>query len=67
VPTLVVHGRDDVMCPLSGGLATVAAIPGAELLVIDGMGHNLPRALWPQVAARIAELAERADRTRIAG
>lgn len=67
VSTLVVHGRDDVMCPLSGGLATAAAIPGAGLLVIDGMGHNLPRALWPELTARIAQFAERADRRRIAG
>ena len=67
VPTLVLHGRDDVMCPMSGGLATAAAIPGAELVIIDGMGHNLPRALWPELTARIAQLAERTERSRIAG
>jgi pimeloyl-ACP methyl ester carboxylesterase len=66
VPTLVVHGRDDVMCDPSGGRATAAAIPAAELLMIDGMGHNLPRALWPELTARIARLAQRADRTRTA-
>jgi pimeloyl-ACP methyl ester carboxylesterase len=61
VPTLVVHGSDDVMCDPSGGRATAAAIPGAELLLIEGMGHNLPRALWSELAARIAEIAHRAD------
>jgi pimeloyl-ACP methyl ester carboxylesterase len=66
VPTLVVHGSDDVMCDPSGGRATAAAIPGAELLMIDGMGHNLPRALWPELTARIARLAHEADRTRTA-
>jgi pimeloyl-ACP methyl ester carboxylesterase len=67
VPTLIVHGSDDVMCDPSGGRATAAAIPGAELLIIDGMGHNLPRALWPELTARIAQLAQRADRARTAG
>jgi pimeloyl-ACP methyl ester carboxylesterase len=47
VPTLVLHGDDDVMCDVSGGQATAEAIPGAELVIIDGMGHSLPRQLWP--------------------
>ncbi len=59
VPTLVIHGADDRMVDVSGGRATAAAIPGAELLVIDGMGHDLPRTLWPQLAAKIAELVQR--------
>ncbi|MGR6923556.1 alpha/beta fold hydrolase [[Actinomadura] parvosata] len=61
VPTLVIHGADDLMCDVSGGRATAAAIPGAELAVIDGMGHNLPRALWPDLTARIAALVHRAE------
>jgi pimeloyl-ACP methyl ester carboxylesterase len=61
VPALVLHGADDIMCDVSGGRATAAAIPGAELVVIEGMGHSLPRALWPGLAARIAALARRAD------
>jgi hypothetical protein len=40
--TLVLHGADDVMCDVSGGRATAAAIPGAGLVIIDGMGHSLP-------------------------
>jgi pimeloyl-ACP methyl ester carboxylesterase len=54
VPALVIHGGDDKMCDVSGGRATAAAIPGAELIVIDGMGHDLPAALWPQLAGAIA-------------
>ncbi len=61
VPTLVIHGADDLMCDVSGGRATAAAIPGAELVVIDGMGHDLPRALWPEIATRIAGLAQAAE------
>jgi pimeloyl-ACP methyl ester carboxylesterase len=56
VPALVLHGADDSMCDVSGGLATAEAIPGAELLVIQGMGHDLPRALWPEITSRIAGL-----------
>lgn len=62
VPALVIHGADDRMCDLSGGQATAEAIPGAELVVIKGMGHDLPRALWSEFAARIAALVERAER-----
>ncbi len=54
VPTLVIHGADDPLIQVSGGHATAAAIPGAQLLVIDGMGHDLPEQLWPQVVDRIA-------------
>jgi pimeloyl-ACP methyl ester carboxylesterase len=61
VPTLVLHGADDPMCDVSGGRATAAAIPGAELVIIDGMGHNLPRALWPEITSRIAGLVRRVE------
>ena len=54
VPTLVIHGADDPLIQVSGGHATAVAIPDAELLVIDGMGHDLPRQLWPQVVERIS-------------
>ncbi|WP_127508255.1 alpha/beta fold hydrolase [Actinoplanes solisilvae] len=53
VPTLVIHGEDDPLIGVSGGRATAAAVPGASLLVIPGMGHDLPRALWPQVIEAI--------------
>ena len=64
VPTLVIHGADDRMCNVSGGRATAAAIPGAELVVIEGLGHDLPRALWPELADRIAGLVSRVEATR---
>ena len=64
VPTLVVHGADDPLVGVSGGQATARAIAGAELAVFDGMGHDLPRGLWAEIAARIGELVERADAAR---
>jgi pimeloyl-ACP methyl ester carboxylesterase len=56
-PTLVIHGADDVLVRPSGGRATAKAIPGARLLEIPGMGHDLPREAWPQIIDAIAELA----------
>lgn len=61
VPTLVIHGLADRLCDVSGGRATAEAIPGAELVLIEGMGHNLPPGLRPQLAARIAEFVWRAE------
>ncbi|NVB82204.1 MAG: alpha/beta hydrolase [Kofleriaceae bacterium] len=62
VPALVIHGDADRMCDISGGRATVEAIPGAEIVEIIGMGHDLPRGAWPLLARRIAELIERVER-----
>lgn len=56
-PTLVIHGKDDILVPFGGGEKTAAAIPGARLEAIDGMGHDLPIALWPRLAGSIAEHA----------
>jgi pimeloyl-ACP methyl ester carboxylesterase len=64
VPTMVIHGAADKLCDVSGGRATAAAIPGAELLVIEGMGHDLPRTLWPQLATKIAETVKRGEARR---
>ncbi len=61
VPALVLHGADDPMCDVSGGRATAAAIAHAELLILDGMGHDLPRALWPEIVAKIAGLILRVE------
>jgi pimeloyl-ACP methyl ester carboxylesterase len=61
VPTLVIHGADDLICDVSGGRATAEAIRNAELVVIEGMGHNLPRALWSDISSRIASLVQRAE------
>ena len=67
VPTLVIHGADDPLVDVSGGVATAAAIPGAESMIIDGMGHDLPRPLWTQILDRIANLVERSDTTKADG
>jgi pimeloyl-ACP methyl ester carboxylesterase len=60
VPTVVVHGTDDGLVDSSGGRATAAAIPNAELVEVDGMGHDLPPAAWPIVTAAILRNIERA-------
>jgi len=56
VPTLVVHGAEDPLVTLPGGEATAAAVPGAELWVVEGMGHDLPAAVLPELAARQGRL-----------
>jgi pimeloyl-ACP methyl ester carboxylesterase len=61
VPTLVIHGADDVMCDVSGGEATAKAIPGAKLVIMEGMGHSLPRDLWPRIVSLISDLVQRAE------
>ena len=58
VPALVVHGRDDILVPVDNGRKVAAAIPGARLMEIEGMGHDLPSRVWEQVADAIAELAQ---------
>ena len=59
-PTLVVHGTDDPLVHVSGAKATAKAIPDAELMLIDGMGHDLPRDVWPRIVDGIAANADRA-------
>jgi pimeloyl-ACP methyl ester carboxylesterase len=61
VPTLVLHGLADTMCDPSGGRATAAAIPGAELVLIEGMGHNLPPALWNEIADHIVTVVRKGE------
>jgi pimeloyl-ACP methyl ester carboxylesterase len=53
VRTLVIHGRDDTLITPSGGTATAEAIPGAHLLLVADMGHDLPPQLWPLVVSAI--------------
>jgi pimeloyl-ACP methyl ester carboxylesterase len=61
ISTLVIHGLADRMCDVSGGRATAEAIPSAELVLIEGMGHDLPPGLRFQLAKRIAEFVWRAE------
>jgi pimeloyl-ACP methyl ester carboxylesterase len=60
-PTLVVHGKADRLVAYSGGRATARLIPGAKMMSVEGMGHDLPRALWPRLIAAITANAARAD------
>ena len=60
-PTLVVHGSEDTLVRPSGGKATAAAIAGAELMLIDGMGHDLPPQVWPRIVDAVTERAQRFD------
>ena len=53
VPTLVLHGEDDPLVQLDGGIATAKAVPGARLVTYPGMGHDLPRDLWQQIVGEI--------------
>ena len=59
-PTVVIHGTKDVMVTPSGGKATARAIPGAQLVMIEGMGHDLPRDLWPRLVDGIVDNVGRA-------
>jgi pimeloyl-ACP methyl ester carboxylesterase len=59
-PTTVIHGNRDLLVRPAGGRATARAIPDARLKMIDGMGHDLPRQLWPVFADAIADNAARA-------
>ena len=60
VPTLVVHGTEDQIIGVSGGEATAAAIPGARLLRVGGLGHELPPGFWPTLADALVDNADRA-------
>ena len=60
VPTVVIHGEDDALIGVSGGCATAGAIADARLVLVPGMGHDLPSEVWDRVADAIAENATRA-------
>ncbi|MDT7723644.1 MAG: hypothetical protein QOI21_220 [Actinomycetota bacterium] len=59
-PTLVIHGEADPLVDQSGGKATAAAVPGSELVIIPGMGHDLPRETWPTIVGGIVRNARSA-------
>ena len=60
VPALVIHGRIDPLVPFAAGEDTAASIPGARLLALDDMGHDMPKPLWPQIIDAICEVAAQA-------
>lgn len=61
IPTLVIHGGNDPLVSLEAGKDTAEAIPGAELLIIDGMGHSLPPETWSQVVDGISRNTTKAQ------
>jgi pimeloyl-ACP methyl ester carboxylesterase len=63
-PTLVLHGLADRVRDASGGRATAAAIPGAKLVLIEGMGHDLPPGLWGTFADHILEVVRKGEARR---
>ncbi len=60
VPTLVIHGIDDILVPVENGRLTAGAVPGARLIEIEGMGHDVPKRVWPEVVDAIAAIAAQA-------
>jgi pimeloyl-ACP methyl ester carboxylesterase len=64
-PTLVIHGTKDKLVRKSGGRATARAIPGARLELIEGMGHDLPEALWPRLIDLITNHARAAEPAKV--
>jgi pimeloyl-ACP methyl ester carboxylesterase len=60
VPTLVIHGIDDVLVPVENGRLVAEAVPGARLIELEGMGHDLPKRVWPRVLDAIEETAHQA-------
>jgi pimeloyl-ACP methyl ester carboxylesterase len=63
LPFLVIHGKSDSLVDVSGGLATAEAVAGADVLLLHDMGHDLPRALVPQLAAAIDGFTRRVERS----
>ena len=59
-PTLVIHGRDDALVPVAAAHDLARRIPGAQLEILPGWGHDLPEPLWPRLAREIAGVAARA-------
>jgi pimeloyl-ACP methyl ester carboxylesterase len=53
-PTLVIHGFGDPLIPVEAGKDTARVIPGASLLIIDGMGHDLPTGVWSEIVTAIS-------------
>ena len=58
VPTLVIHGRDDSLLTVEHGEHTAELIEGSKLLIFEGMGHNIPDAVRPDIIREIAALLD---------
>lgn len=61
VPTLVIHGDADPLVPYAAGIDTAENVPGAKMVTIEGMGHEMPPGAWPQLIDAIAGFAAAAS------
>ncbi|HET6489237.1 MAG TPA: alpha/beta hydrolase [Syntrophales bacterium] len=61
IPTLVIHGADDPLIPVEGGKDTARVIPEAGLLIINGMGHDMPKGVWAEIGTAISRHTKQAD------
>jgi pimeloyl-ACP methyl ester carboxylesterase len=60
VPTLVIHGESDPLIDVAAGQRTAQLIDRAELLIVPGMGHDLPRQIWPVLVDAVVKVADQA-------
>jgi len=65
IAATVIHGRQDNLVNIAGGIEAAELIPNANLVIIEGMSHELPRGAWPQIISAIVETVDRAVRSRI--
>jgi pimeloyl-ACP methyl ester carboxylesterase len=63
LPCLVIHGNVDPLVPISGAYDTHQNVPGAELMIIEGMGHDMPIGAWSQIVKGIALLTHQTNTT----
>ena len=61
VPALVIHGLHDPLVGVSGGLAAAKLLHNAKFVAYSGMGHDLPRPLWPEIVDEISSLTARVE------
>jgi pimeloyl-ACP methyl ester carboxylesterase len=66
-PSLVIHGKRDILVPPQGGLDTALHIQGARLELVDDMGHDLPPALWQSLSGLIIQHCRHAERAPVSG
>ena len=60
IPTLVIHGADDPLIPVEAGKDTAQVIPGARLVIIEGMGHDMPKGVWAEIVTAISQHSKQA-------
>jgi pimeloyl-ACP methyl ester carboxylesterase len=63
LPCLVIHGDIDPLVPVTGGHDTHQNVPDAELMIIKGMGHDLPKGAWSQIVKGVASITDQTNTT----